>query len=991
MPMDFRHYINAVFRAMAIAALLAAGSLPALADVPAANDTRGAHVNTGLRMGDDTVEGFVDFLVPLAERGNSLFMINPRASLRDEGESEINLGLVWRHLLPDAGISVGANAWFDTRESRHDNRFNQTGFGLEILGRRVDARVNWYNADNDLEPFNEFTTRETAVRTDVSVRADVVTRRRVAVDVASNVKTTVTETTEWDAPYAEGHEVLQDFERDITTTSVTERVTTRATTDTRTVRTTRTTQRTTTITDRLFRQFESGLDGFDAEIGVKLPLPESAPELRVFAGYYDFDNPFGDDIEGYKGRLELRAGPYLTFDAEFFDDDRLNGTDYFVGLRLQVPLYGDNTWKRVRDGLRASAHRPVAERRYTDMVMRDVRVQTAESDPLEDVARRRQTTDVEVEKQVSERSDSRTTATRSTEVVDSDSHTDTESGTETIRDDVTFVDADNNSGTEDGTVENPYNELQEGADEGTVAGNNTIFLCESGGGVCDLAGGAGSYDETVILHDQQVLTSSIAANGGLFFETANRPLIAPGADGGNSAVITLDNATTTVSVHRIRIDATSVSGLAGIGTSIGSQVGDVSLTNNVIGTSEIVANGIEVRSDATGTTTIGGNTIDSVGSGDGIFVDRDGDSSITTIHDNVIRTDGLNGFGIRVEGNADNLFYTITDNSVTTVGDNSDGIVFDVGTNIFVNARGVIGGNTVVTEGDNSEGIITDVGTEGGMVEILDNTVTTGGEDAVGIMTADDVENGVTRIVGNRIDTTGLRADGIESRNEGAGHLTEIIDNVITTAGQSADGIESGNSDADTGDRITVRIIGNDITTTGSGSDGIEADDDGIELQVIDGNIIRTQGADSLGMDVRSDDSVAGDVVIIVNNDVMTLNDGAHGIVATSGNTGTDYSISGNLVDTSGNDAIGIFGDRSGVGSTTSIDRNTVTTAGIDSPAVELDSSVCNTVTGNDLTATNSDEILVGAGTPIGNRTTLAADNELNSGTVVDNGSADCP
>src|SRR5690606_24686079 len=131
------------------------------------------------------------------------------------------------------------------------------------------------------------------------------------------------------------------------------------------------------------------------------------------------------------------------------------------------------------------------------------------------------------------------------------------------------------------------------------------------------------------------------------------------------------------------------------------------------------------------------------------------------------------------------------------------------------------------------------------------------------------------------------------------------------TRGQSADGIKTANGDANTGDRITVRIIGNDITTTGSGSDGIAADDDGIELLVIDGNVIRTQGTDSLGMDVRSDDGVAGDVVIIVNNDVMTLNDGAHGIVTTSGNTGTDYSISGNLVDTSGNDAIGIFGDRS--------------------------------------------------------------------------------
>src|SRR5690606_24841033 len=118
------------------------------------------------------------------------------------------------------------------------------------------------------------------------------------------------------------------------------------------------------------------------------------------------------------------------------------------------------------------------------------RVQRADSEPAEVLARRRQRTEVETDRRISETGSTTTSVSRSTRTT-SEIATGTEVlETVTIADDVTFVDADNDSGEEDGTIGKPFRSLRDGIEDGAATGNNTIFLCEAGsGGLCDRTGG----------------------------------------------------------------------------------------------------------------------------------------------------------------------------------------------------------------------------------------------------------------------------------------------------------------------------------------------------------------------------------------------------------------------------------------------------------------------------------------------------------------------
>ncbi|HFD33455.1 MAG TPA: hypothetical protein ENJ28_12205, partial [Gammaproteobacteria bacterium] len=302
----------------------------------------------GVRMGEGTGEGFLDLLIPAVRTDNGVFFVNPRAALKDAGANELNLGLGYRHLIGDDLAVAGANIYYDSRESVHGNRFDQFGAGLEILGKWMDFRFNYYDADNSPQLYNEYATTETATATSTAVLNSTTT------------------TTSFSAPFASGYSIWVD--QQVTRTS---RQTTRLTT--RTVETT-----------RVFREYEAGMDGYDAELGFLVPLPEAMPEWRIFGGYYSYDNDFGSDVRGVKGRMEIRTGPYLTLDGEVFEDEELNGTNYFVGFRLQIPLKGSYTWDEIKKGLTHSAHPDLRRRMYSDMVMRDVRVQKKESGPVED-------------------------------------------------------------------------------------------------------------------------------------------------------------------------------------------------------------------------------------------------------------------------------------------------------------------------------------------------------------------------------------------------------------------------------------------------------------------------------------------------------------------------------------------------------------------------------------------------------------------------------
>lgn len=106
-------------------------------------------LSAGGRFGDDTQEFVVDGLVPFWKPGNSVFFLNLRGSFAEGSEQELNAGLVARYLFEPHAIILGANTYYDRRWTMDDNEFGQTGAGLELLSRWVDARANYYHPQTD--------------------------------------------------------------------------------------------------------------------------------------------------------------------------------------------------------------------------------------------------------------------------------------------------------------------------------------------------------------------------------------------------------------------------------------------------------------------------------------------------------------------------------------------------------------------------------------------------------------------------------------------------------------------------------------------------------------------------------------------------------------------------------------------------------------------------------------------------------------------------
>ena len=498
--------------------LMTAMGVPSLAhgELPPMNST------LGVRGAEDILEGYIDLMGPLWAPDNGLLFLNPRGSLRDEGENEFNIGLGYRQLVPAADIILGVNGYFDSRKSRYGNRFNQFGAGVEFLSPWVDARANYYLPEDKQEVTQSYWEQEVGIES--------ATSRSSRTEVS------------WENIRPTEHKIVGDGRYRTTTT-------TKTTT-------------TTTTTQRLYEQFEAGRKGWDAEIGGRLPLPDLWPEMRIFGGYYDFEGVFGEDIQGVKGRFEMRTGPYLTFNAEVFEDKELNDTEYFVGLRLQIPFSGANPFSEM-DKLFAPAVRSQRERLSQELVMRDVRVQMEESDFMEDASRRTVDVDVSID-------------------VDRNVKVNTEKNV-VLAKNITFVNGSYSGDAQNGTAENPYTTVQAGADN---AGNNRrIFLFP------------GTYNETVSLHDNQTLTSVVRLGRGAGSFTVGA---APTINGGGGYGVTLaDNNT----VERLRL-----SGDVGI---FGEDIHNAAIRDVAI---DDVVDGI-VLLDASGSVSISNTTIDASGFG----------------------------------------------------------------------------------------------------------------------------------------------------------------------------------------------------------------------------------------------------------------------------------------------------------------------------------------------------------------------------------------
>jgi hypothetical protein len=134
-----------------------------------------------------------------------------------------------------------------------------------------------------------------------------------------------------------------------------------------------------------YHRYEAALEGLNAEIGFLIPGLDKYAEVRIFGGYYHYQNPFGGDFDGFKARLEARVLPGVILDLEYWDDTVLMGGHWTAGARVSVPfsLYnlvkGRNPFEGI--GEQFTPRKREFKERLGEMVMRSHRIQTTTSGP----------------------------------------------------------------------------------------------------------------------------------------------------------------------------------------------------------------------------------------------------------------------------------------------------------------------------------------------------------------------------------------------------------------------------------------------------------------------------------------------------------------------------------------------------------------------------------------------------------------------------------
>lgn len=547
----------------------------------------------GMHFGDQQVESSGDIVVPVIQFKSGLLFVNPRGAWNDSDGQEFNFGLGYRHLLPGNTMIVGANLYYDLRNTSLDNTFNQFGGGLEFLSKWVDVRGNFYIPESGKKTADEYLVSSGTVREQGSY---------------------------WAEPTGQGHQITQ-FGYDITSTYEVK-------------------------TLQHYQISERAMEGYDAELGVLLPIPvvKDYADIKVFGGYYDFNAHYGEDVAGLKGRLEIKPMPALYLDAAWFEDKELLGSRYSVGFRLSVPFdlanlsRGKNPFAGALDGFKPGAATPDVASRMTEMVMRDLHIRTDMSEPEEIVANRRM-----LDKKL----------------LDSDR----QDYNLVLASDVTFVD-DDNTGPQDGSWEHPYRQINTGVQN---AVGTMVYVRDA----------AQQYYENVVLREGLTLWGS----GAPIYGQGSRFLggIYPVVNGlGRGPAITLANGVTvagfeitqTLPDYPPEVKKPDMS-LVGI---YGENVTDVRIQQNYIHGSGATGHGIYLSSYGVPSlvATIAGNRIDDV-RGNGIGVNAYGVDyvDLTLANNDVTRCD-WNGVSIDANGEGGLFIARISGNYSGNLNDGVD-------------------------------------------------------------------------------------------------------------------------------------------------------------------------------------------------------------------------------------------------------------------------------------------------------------------------------
>lgn len=405
---------------------------PVLTDpLPAAGTVLPAgRLTVGAQFADQRTGGLNDLLIPLVAARQGLLFLDARGQWNDDASSECNIGLGERLLFPGKNMIAGANAFLDTRDTALGNRISRMGLGVEFLSTWVDLRANAYLPIGGEQPMDQFTVSSVTRQDSREVWAD---------------------------PTGEGHAITQLGYRDTDVYRI--------------------------DTHQHFQRFEQGMEGFDAEIGTLLPLPELREwmDIKLFAGLYDFNGRYGEDLRGPKARLEITPLPALTLEGAWHEDREVEGSRLTFGFRASLPFdlgrlsHGRNPFAGAAAGFTRSAGSLPFASRLTDMVVRDLHLRS-EVSPWQEVLADRHDEIIRIAHGHQEFHD-------------------------VLYPDVTFVDHDRAGVIPDGTWENPFSRIGDGV---LHAVGELIYVCHA----------SQPYHEAVTLQTGQILWGSGSAIAG---------------------------------------------------------------------------------------------------------------------------------------------------------------------------------------------------------------------------------------------------------------------------------------------------------------------------------------------------------------------------------------------------------------------------------------------------------------------------------------------
>ena len=790
----------------------------------------------GFKTSDDYTDGNVFLTFPLFSTiggngtlGGDYLFIEPYFSVGENQEMASSIGLGWRHLfssepvtalgkqgragLMDEGLFIGARLFLDMLNTPHDNQFWQLGVGAEAGTRYFELRGNYYLPLSD----------EKLAERSVTERSFTSTRRTSGMSAAGD-------------PYATGNTIAQDV---VFSTFET---------------------RTTTTIWTVTEIFEEGMEGWDAEAAVLLPWVDQWMDVKLIGGYYSFDNqPFGPqsfgtgNVEGWKAGLEARPVPAVVLSAMWYEDKRLTGGDWTLGVQFQIPL--DSTWK---DAFRMR-RRHLVERL---------------AEPV-----RRQNEAVKIGNRAEQKSTQ--SLRRTTRVVSQ--------GPQHIvlADDLVFVNNGPAVGngieagsdvTGDGTAERPKSTVQQAANVAGANSNATgrVWNVYTQGGSASF--GEADYFENVTASGSTNFIGSgsiVKGLGGRTFGSGEVPSVAGtiSSTGFGFLGVTryLLGGVSATNVARTLVESNTfipASGAKGADLVTLTTTGSSSMSADVRGNTFLSPQGDAVQAESFGTSMMAvaasNNVIHDTGD-DGLYFGAFGSSKLTAAaQGNQIFGTTRDGIGLYADDEAA-LAATVSGNII-------DAPEFD---GIYLNRAGsstlsaALSSNTitnVATSGGNfGRGIHADFNGGAGMIDlaISGNSIDTTYGDAIGIHAYEGTTSTV-RVLANFLKNSG--SDGVFASAENSSTLNLVVNN------NDFDGANDDYVNADGHDSSTINLTATGNVQHSASSSGfyLKGFDTSRQNFDISGNTISGNAYDGIFVEGYDSSTLRGTIVgnTITNNDI---------------------------------------------------------------------------------------------------------------------------